>query len=144
MQYQENGDLFSADTSRNKDYTATTILSKFQNEAAGRSVERVLEKLSKKKAAEILAVGASFILGLVMSAFLDLISRTENGVFPPILSFPPISLPSVHVCSLPFPFRAFLTIPQAHFLPFQKILRLATIPLFWPSKHLEHSTMHIH
>lgn len=38
------------------DYTATTILGNFQNEAAGRSVERVLEKLSKKKAAEILAV----------------------------------------------------------------------------------------
>ncbi|KAH9161620.1 mitochondrial outer membrane translocase receptor TOM70 [Lactarius sanguifluus] len=38
-----------------RDYTATTILSKFQNDAAGRSVERVLEKLSKTKAAEILA-----------------------------------------------------------------------------------------
>jgi hypothetical protein len=38
------------------DYTATTILGKFQNDAAGRSVERVLEKLSKKKVAEILAV----------------------------------------------------------------------------------------
>ena len=41
------------------DYTATTILGKFQNDAAGRSVERVLEKLSKKKAAEILAVSSS-------------------------------------------------------------------------------------
>jgi import receptor subunit TOM70 len=40
------------------DYTATTILGKFQNDAAGRSVERVLEKLSKKKAAEILAVSS--------------------------------------------------------------------------------------
>jgi hypothetical protein len=38
------------------DYTAATILGKFQNDSAGRSVERVLEKLSKKKAAEILAV----------------------------------------------------------------------------------------
>ncbi|KAH8987159.1 mitochondrial outer membrane translocase receptor TOM70 [Lactarius akahatsu] len=38
-----------------RDYTATTILSKFQNDAAGRSVERVLEKLSKTKAAEVLA-----------------------------------------------------------------------------------------
>ncbi|KAF8495915.1 mitochondrial outer membrane translocase receptor TOM70 [Russula emetica] len=38
-----------------RDYTATTILGKFQNDAAGRSVERVLEKLSKKKTAEILA-----------------------------------------------------------------------------------------
>ncbi|KAI9461403.1 mitochondrial outer membrane translocase receptor TOM70 [Russula earlei] len=38
-----------------RDYTAATILGKFQNDAAGRSVERVLEKLSKKKAAEILA-----------------------------------------------------------------------------------------
>jgi len=42
-----------------RDYTATTILGKFQNDAAGRSVERVLEKLSKKKAAEILAVSTS-------------------------------------------------------------------------------------
>jgi hypothetical protein len=41
------------------DYTATTILGKFQNDAAGRSVERVLEKLSKKKAAEILSVSSS-------------------------------------------------------------------------------------
>jgi import receptor subunit TOM70 len=41
------------------DYTATTILGNFQNDAAGRSVERVLEKLSKKKAAEILAVSSS-------------------------------------------------------------------------------------
>jgi hypothetical protein len=41
------------------DYTATTILGKFQNDAAGRSVERVLEKLSKKKAVEILAVSSS-------------------------------------------------------------------------------------
>ncbi|KAI0278444.1 hypothetical protein BC826DRAFT_1113408 [Russula brevipes] len=32
-----------------RDYTATTILGKFQNDAAGRSVERVLEKLSKRK-----------------------------------------------------------------------------------------------
>ncbi|KAI0300644.1 mitochondrial outer membrane translocase receptor TOM70 [Multifurca ochricompacta] len=38
-----------------RDYTATTILGKFQNDAAGRSVERVLEKISKKKATEILA-----------------------------------------------------------------------------------------
>ncbi|KAH9961975.1 mitochondrial outer membrane translocase receptor TOM70 [Russula dissimulans] len=38
-----------------RDYTAATILGKFQNDSAGRSVERVLEKLSKKKAAEILA-----------------------------------------------------------------------------------------
>jgi mitochondrial import receptor subunit TOM70 len=41
------------------DFTATTILGKFQNDAAGRSVERVLEKLSKKKAAEILSVSSS-------------------------------------------------------------------------------------
>ncbi|KAH9041843.1 hypothetical protein EDB84DRAFT_1436556 [Lactarius hengduanensis] len=38
-----------------RDYTAATILGKFQNDAAARSVERVLEKLSKTKAAEILA-----------------------------------------------------------------------------------------
>jgi hypothetical protein len=45
------------------DYTATTILGKFQNDAAGRSVERVLEKLSKKKAADILAVSSTANLG---------------------------------------------------------------------------------
>lgn len=51
------------------DYTATTILGKFQNDAAGRSVERVLEKLSKKKAAEILAVSSS-TASLVYHVFL--------------------------------------------------------------------------
>ncbi len=40
-----------------------TILGKFQNDAAGRSVERVLEKLSKKKAADILAVSSTANLG---------------------------------------------------------------------------------
>lgn len=50
------------------DYTATTILGKFQNDAAGRSVERVLEKLSKKKTAEILAV-SSFTASLVYRVF---------------------------------------------------------------------------
>jgi import receptor subunit TOM70 len=40
------------------DFTATTILGKFQNDAAGRAVERVLDKLSKKRAAEILAVSS--------------------------------------------------------------------------------------
>jgi len=38
------------------DYTATTILSKFQNEGSGQSVERVLGKLTKEKATDILAV----------------------------------------------------------------------------------------
>src|SRR5260370_17292670 len=45
------------------DYTATTILGKFQNDAAGRSVQRVLEKLSKKKAVDILAVSSTANLG---------------------------------------------------------------------------------
>jgi hypothetical protein len=51
-----DGDLCTGIRRIALDYTATTILSKFQNDTAGRSVERVLEKLSKKKAAEILAV----------------------------------------------------------------------------------------
>jgi hypothetical protein len=51
------------------DYTATTILGKFQNDAAGRSVERVLEKLSKKKTAEILAVSSS-TTSLITSSYL--------------------------------------------------------------------------
>ncbi|KAI0048144.1 mitochondrial outer membrane translocase receptor TOM70 [Auriscalpium vulgare] len=38
-----------------RDYTATTILGKFQNDSAGQAVERVLKKLSTQKAAEILA-----------------------------------------------------------------------------------------
>jgi len=38
-----------------RDYTAATILNKFQNEAAAQSVERVLKKLSGKKASEIIA-----------------------------------------------------------------------------------------
>ncbi|KZT66949.1 TPR-like protein [Daedalea quercina L-15889] len=40
-----------------RDYTAATILNKFQNEAAAQSVERVLKKLAGSKAQEILAVG---------------------------------------------------------------------------------------
>ncbi|KAI0065168.1 mitochondrial outer membrane translocase receptor TOM70, partial [Artomyces pyxidatus] len=38
-----------------RDYTATTILSKFTNDAAGMAVERVLKKLSTKKATEIMS-----------------------------------------------------------------------------------------
>ncbi|OBZ73262.1 Mitochondrial import receptor subunit tom70 [Grifola frondosa] len=38
-----------------RDYTAATILDKFQNEAAAASVERVLKKLSTKKSEEILS-----------------------------------------------------------------------------------------
>ncbi|ETW76674.1 mitochondrial outer membrane translocase receptor, subunit TOM70 [Heterobasidion irregulare TC 32-1] len=38
-----------------RDYTAATILDKFQNEAASQAVERVLKKLSGEKATEILA-----------------------------------------------------------------------------------------
>jgi import receptor subunit TOM70 len=53
------------------DYTATTILGKFQNDAAGRSVERVLEKLSKKKTAEILAV-SSYTASLGYHIFLPI------------------------------------------------------------------------
>ena len=38
-----------------RDFTAATILDKFQNEQAAQAVERVLKKLSAEKAAEILA-----------------------------------------------------------------------------------------
>ncbi|EPQ53265.1 mitochondrial outer membrane translocase receptor TOM70 [Gloeophyllum trabeum ATCC 11539] len=38
-----------------RDFTAATILDKFQNESSAQSVERVLKKLSTRKAAEILA-----------------------------------------------------------------------------------------
>lgn len=38
------------------DFTAATILDKFQNEQAAQAVERVLKKLSTEKAAEILSV----------------------------------------------------------------------------------------
>ncbi|KAL6303601.1 ADP/ATP carrier receptor [Sparassis latifolia] len=38
-----------------RDYTAATILDKFQNESAAQSVERVLKKLSSKKATDILS-----------------------------------------------------------------------------------------
>lgn len=38
------------------DFTAATILDKFQNEAASQSVERVLKKLCAKRAAEIMTV----------------------------------------------------------------------------------------
>ncbi|KAI0919491.1 hypothetical protein AcV5_001544 [Taiwanofungus camphoratus] len=38
-----------------RDFTAATILDKFQNETAAQSVERVLKKLSSKKAQEILS-----------------------------------------------------------------------------------------
>ncbi|KAI0262104.1 ADP/ATP carrier receptor [Gloeopeniophorella convolvens] len=41
-----------------RDFTAATILGKFQNDAAGLAVERVLKKLTTKKAAEILATRA--------------------------------------------------------------------------------------
>jgi import receptor subunit TOM70 len=40
----------------NTDYTAATILDKFQNEAAAQSVDRVLKKMSAKSASEIMAV----------------------------------------------------------------------------------------
>ena len=38
------------------DFTAATILDRFQNDAAGQAVERVLKKISTDKAAEILSV----------------------------------------------------------------------------------------
>lgn len=43
------------------DYTAATILDKFQNASAAQSVERVLKIIATKKAAEIMAVRSSCI-----------------------------------------------------------------------------------
>lgn len=37
-----------------RDFTATTILQRFQDEKAAQSVERVLKKLAQKKAVEML------------------------------------------------------------------------------------------
>jgi import receptor subunit TOM70 len=84
------------------DYTATTILGKFQNDAAGRSVERVLEKLSKKKTAEILAVSSSTAhRESRLSCLTYLFNRAASAVSLPTHSFLPISQPSDYVC-LPF------------------------------------------
>jgi hypothetical protein len=44
------------------DFTAGTILDKFQNDNASYAVERVLKKLATEKAAEILAVSRCIIL----------------------------------------------------------------------------------
>jgi mitochondrial import receptor subunit TOM70 len=49
-------------TTRLVDFTAGTILDKFQNETAAQAVERVLKKLAGEKAEEILAVCCSAIL----------------------------------------------------------------------------------
>jgi hypothetical protein len=42
------------------DFTATTIIERFQDEAAAASVERCLKKLASKKAKEILEVGKAY------------------------------------------------------------------------------------
>jgi hypothetical protein len=47
---------YACSTNKFLDFTAATILDKFQNETAAQSVERVLKKLSSEKATEILAV----------------------------------------------------------------------------------------
>ena len=77
------------------DFTATTILGKFQNDAAGRAVERVLEKLSKKRAAEILAV--SSVDENTRLSLVYLFDRAVSAVSLPTHSSPPISRPSDHV-----------------------------------------------
>ena len=86
------------------DFTATTILGKFQNDAAGRSVERVLEKLSKKKAAEILAVSTVADISKLSHSYL--FDRAVSAVSLPTHLSPPISQPSDHVRlpRLPSPF----------------------------------------
>jgi import receptor subunit TOM70 len=87
------------------DYTATTILGKFQNDASGRSVERVLEKLSKKKAAEILAV-SSFTANRGPSRLLTYLTDSRApSPFPHIRFGLFLGLPTTYVFPLiPFSF----------------------------------------
>lgn len=46
--------LLSSSLTPPSDFTATTIMERFQNASAGESVERVLKKISTKKAEEIM------------------------------------------------------------------------------------------
>ena len=113
------------------DFTATTILGKFQNDAAGRAVERVLEKLSKKRAAEILAV--SSVDENARLSLVYLFDRAVSAVSLPTHSSPPISRPSDHVrlCTLSrlLSCNCIPTTPQVRFPTFQKIHRRVTTPL---------------
>lgn len=54
-----------------RDFTAATILDKFQNENAAQAVERVLKRLSTEKAAEILAVRASCLAFVLLFWYTD-------------------------------------------------------------------------
>ncbi len=83
------------------DFTATTILGKFQNDGAGHSVERVLEKLSKKKASEILAVSSVAENARLPRPYL--FDRAVSAVSLPTHLSPPISRPSDCVCVPRYP-----------------------------------------
>lgn len=54
----------SSTSSRSLDYTAATILDKFQNESAAQSVERVLKKLATQKAQDILSVSVTILVAV--------------------------------------------------------------------------------
>lgn len=77
------------------DYTAATILNKFQNEAAAQSVERVLKKLAGEKAQAILSVCPLALPPL--ESPLNHVFRVVNSVFLHIHSCPHISVPSALV-----------------------------------------------
>jgi hypothetical protein len=82
------------------DFTAGTILDKFQNENTAQSVERVLKKLSGEKAVEILAVGC--YNGLTDSLLNLLPIRHGKAVCPRSHSYPLIlqhsGQVSLHFC----------------------------------------------
>ena len=63
------------------DYTAATILDKFQNEAASQAVERVLKKMSGEKATEILGVCDSYISATTTDNILSQVTGTPSPLF---------------------------------------------------------------
>jgi hypothetical protein len=82
-----------------RDFTAATILDKFQNEVAAQAVERVLKKIATDKAAVILAVSVTSG-GITDRLLIGL--RHANLDFPPSLLFQ-LTLPhSVSVCTFTF------------------------------------------
>lgn len=72
------------------DFTATTILQRFQDEKAAQSVERVLKKLAAKKAVEMLKVCAHSVSG---SKLTSTDTRTQAS-FAYVHLLVPLRLPS--------------------------------------------------
>jgi len=75
-----------------RDFTATTIMGKFQNDSAGHSVERVLEKLSKKRRRKSLLAVSAVSLPTHLS---PPISRpSDRARFPTFQKIhPPVTIP---------------------------------------------------